>query len=499
MTETQNNSIGVIGTGNFARAIAKRLYYSGYHVVIGSRRPSDRYLSSIDDCFCDITVKSVLECIQSADILFLAIHFADYADCLSKHIPELSGKIVIDVSNRDRPSETESNAEFLSSLIPDAKVVKAFNVLSAYAIEEETAGGSRRVFLAGNDTTARSKVSVLAREMGFYPVDLGLLKSSRKIERFPIRLFPEWRGPVAFSIAVFNIWYLYIVYIYFVERSAFSWEQIFIKVSNKPLCMTAITVLSATYLPSSIASMFQIFYGTKHMRFPYWFDKWLKSRKQLGILAFILVTVHVIISVLLMSPTYWRSWYHPIKIVVSKNLTEDLELPMVTWMIWKGEAACLTGILAFLCLCILAVTTIPSVADTLNWKEWQFIQSKLGHVSLFLSIVHVVIMGAPGWAKGDVVKTLKSITFLSLILPVVTLTLKIIFTFPCLNRYVTKIRRGWERNKTGCKAKCSKPYSSGYVVSKKETSKLDFSFDTEASQMIQFESEACECHMLETV
>ena len=57
----------------------------------------------------------------------------------------LDGKTVIDVSNRSttyRKMEI-SQAEYLQSLLPRSAVVKAFNVLSAYALEN---GG-----LQGND------------------------------------------------------------------------------------------------------------------------------------------------------------------------------------------------------------------------------------------------------------------------------------------------------------------------------------------------------------
>ena len=49
----------------------------------------------------------------------------------------LEGKTVIDVSNRSttyRKME-QSQAEYLQSLLPRSAVVKAFNVLSAYALE----------------------------------------------------------------------------------------------------------------------------------------------------------------------------------------------------------------------------------------------------------------------------------------------------------------------------------------------------------------------------
>lgn len=150
------------------------------------------------------------------------------------------------------------------------------------------------------------------------------------------------------------------------------------------------------------------------------------------------------------------------------------------------------GILAFVCMCIIAVSTFPSVTRTLNWREWRFVQSQLGHVTLFLSICHVVVMGAPGWAKGGPVKTIQSITFLSLIIPFITLLCKIIFSFPCVDRRVQKIRRGWEASYSKCRSKCSQKHA---TFGKVYSNPLDKDNSSEEDMMMSHREEdlACEC------
>jgi hypothetical protein len=192
-----------------------------------------------------------------------------------------------------------------------------------------------------------------------------------------------------------------------------------------------------------------------------------------------------------MSPTYLRSWYQSTTIVIPGNLTDDVKIPIKTWMVWKGEAACLLGILAFVCMCVIALSTLPSVTRTLNWREWRFVQSKLGHVTLFLSMCHVVIMGAPGWAKGGPIKMVQSITFLSLIIPFFTLFFKIIFSLPCIDNYVQKIRRGYETSYSKCRAKCSQKHATfGKVYSKP----VDKDTSSEEDMMMGSHDEfACGC------
>ncbi|XP_053404476.1 metalloreductase STEAP4-like isoform X2 [Mercenaria mercenaria] len=459
----QRQSVGILGTGDFARALAKRLYFSGYDVIIGSRRPEENLLSAIDECLCNMSLVSIEECIESVSVIFLAVHAENFKDLLQEYTEHFDGKIVVDVSNRDKASDTYSNAEYLQTLIPRASVVKAFNVISAYAMENNYNTSSRQVFIAGNNDLARGAVSNIARAMNFTPVDFGSLIAARRIEKHPLLLFPGWSGPCWFTITVFIIWLLYLVFIYYIEQTVYEWEQIFVKVLNKAICMTGITVLSVTYLASSFAAIIQLYNGTKHIRFSRWLDKWLKNRKQLGLISFMLIAIHAIMSTLIMSPTYLRSWYHSTKIVIPHNMSEAYEFQNINWMTWKGEAACMTGIFSFTLLCFVCVSTLPSVTDTLNWREWRFVQSKLGHLALFLAVVHVLVMGIPGWAKTPK-KVYKSITFLSSFLPWITILLKLFFSIPCVDRYITKIRKGWERKDARCKATCVRSKNHSYAI-----------------------------------
>ena len=116
------------------------------------------------------------------------------------------------------------------------------------------------------------------------------------------------------------------------------------------------------------------------------------------------------------------------------------------WMVWKGELACLLGLVALLLLVIVGLASLPSVSASLNWAEWRLIQSRIGVVALFLAVAHVTAMGAPGWAKGGWGKTFRSITFLSGFLPAVTVLLRFVLALPPINQRLKKIRRGWERN-----------------------------------------------------
>lgn len=78
---------------------------------------------------------------------------------------------------------------------------------------------------------------------------------------------------------------------------------------------------------------------------------------------------------------------------------------------------------------------------------YHIFQSKLGHLTLFICTAHGYIYG---WKKFLRVSTYKWYTppgyMLCLIVPSVVLVLKLLLLLPCVDRTLTRIRQGWERN-----------------------------------------------------
>jgi len=218
-----------------------------------------------------------------------------------------------------------SQAEYLQSLLPESVVVKAFNVLSAYSLESGGLQGSREVLMAGDDEEGKSVVRDVVRTCGFTPVDMGALRAAREVEDIPVRRFEEWKTPLIISVAFFVVIYL-LGFAKYEEvfpgedfnlafRDQFCWTLTwqhkdipvgewhwnrwhFLPMSrvNKTLSVHALTLLSLCYLPGVIAAWLQIVRGTKYSRFPNWLDKWLKMRKQIGLLMLFSASIHVRIS-----------------------------------------------------------------------------------------------------------------------------------------------------------------------------------------------------------
>lgn len=451
--EVNVRKVGILGTGNFASAIAQRLALAGYDVTVASRRPEDRKLTLRSDvCLSSlqsaIHLTSVSECLERCHVVIVALHHEHFTGFFTPEVAQkAAGKILVDVSNRSTRGVQPSNAKLLSSLVPGAHVVKAFNTLSAYVLESETAGGSRMVCVAGDDAEARVVVCSLARDLGFECQESGGLESAWQLEESVLTVFPEWRVAAVIAGIVLAFWALFAITREHLVGTT-SWSQFPVKTMNKVFGACALTELALTYLAGTCAAFLQIYNGTKHKRFPRWLDAWLKARKQLGLLAFGQAVVHAILSALLLSPTYVKSWYAPdaLRVIVPVNQTGDIVVDLSkAWMTWNSELSLLVGVLAIVLMGMLAVTSLPSVTRIMNWAEWRFVQSGLGYVMLTLATSHLYAMSLHKWVRAGLPIILFRLSFMSIVLPTTVIALRIITLLPCVDNYIQRIRRGWER------------------------------------------------------
>ena len=98
----------------------------------------------------------------------------------------LTGKVVVDVSNRPTPSPDgapTSIAEELQGKLPGSSVVKAFNTSFASRQAEPTVNGiSADGYVAGDDASAKQTILDVVESIGFRPVDAGSLAAARTLE-----------------------------------------------------------------------------------------------------------------------------------------------------------------------------------------------------------------------------------------------------------------------------------------------------------------------------
>jgi predicted dinucleotide-binding enzyme len=170
--------IGIVGKGNVGTAIAAGLSRAGHQVKFGHRDPKE----------------PVAEAAKWGDIIILAVPHGAAADVTRDVGSAADGKTVIDVSNALTEGMelaigfTTSAAEEIQKMLPKAHVVKAFNTVFAQNQSTGKIGSERlALFVAGDDAKAKKTVMQLGADIGFEPVDAGMLKAARYLE--PMGMF----------------------------------------------------------------------------------------------------------------------------------------------------------------------------------------------------------------------------------------------------------------------------------------------------------------------
>jgi len=180
--------IAIIGAGNVGRSLATAFVRAGHTVAITSHDPDDA--GAVAAATGATFSGSNLDAASAASVVVLAVPFSSAADIAAEIGQAVSGKIVIDATNRmsfgaDGPDidTGSSNAEELAALLPDANVVKAFNTLFASHQADPIAEGVQLDgYVAADDDAAREVVLELVESIGLTPVAVGPLVRARQLE-----------------------------------------------------------------------------------------------------------------------------------------------------------------------------------------------------------------------------------------------------------------------------------------------------------------------------
>lgn len=181
---------GVIGAGPMGRAVAERLARAGMSVTIADRH-EDRARSAAQRADRLGLVARPVEQALEADVLVLAIWYPDTIAFASRWAEHLADKVVVDLANPLDDSYThltvpggESAAEHLARRLPRARVVKAFNTVTATSL---ALGGVDRtpldVFVAGDEDSSKALVLDAVHRAGLRGVDAGALENAGLLER----------------------------------------------------------------------------------------------------------------------------------------------------------------------------------------------------------------------------------------------------------------------------------------------------------------------------
>jgi predicted dinucleotide-binding enzyme len=182
-------NFGTIGTGTIAQALAGHLVTAGHRVTLSnSRGPStlDGVVSTLGPLASAGTVAQA----AAADMVFLTVMWPDIPAALAD-LPPWDGRILVDCTNqfaRVDPIEVadlgdQTGSEWVASLAPGARVIKAFNTLFAEYIAPDPRhpAGRQVLFYAGDDAAAKATFRDLTDSLGFAPVDVGALRDGGRL------------------------------------------------------------------------------------------------------------------------------------------------------------------------------------------------------------------------------------------------------------------------------------------------------------------------------
>ena len=186
--------IGILGSGNVAKALAAGFLRHGHEVMLGTRTPGKLAEWAAENPAG--RVGGLADAAGFAEMAVLAVKGTAAIDAVrAAGAQRLAGKPVIDAANpiADAPpvngvlqfftGTNDSLLEQLQREFANVKFVKAFNsVGSALMVDPRLPGGPPTMFICGDDDGAKLAVRGIVEQFGWEAADMGGAVAARAIE-----------------------------------------------------------------------------------------------------------------------------------------------------------------------------------------------------------------------------------------------------------------------------------------------------------------------------
>jgi 8-hydroxy-5-deazaflavin:NADPH oxidoreductase len=186
--------VGVLGSGDVAKALGAGFLKHGHDVRMGTRTSSK--LTDWARQNPRGSVGGFADAAGFADLVVLAVKGTVALEALrAAGAANLAGKPVIDATNpiADAPPVNgvlkfftnfdESLLERLQRAFAEARFVKAFNSVGhASMVNPQFKGGKPTMFICGNDEAAKQTVRGILDQFGWETADMGKSEAARAIE-----------------------------------------------------------------------------------------------------------------------------------------------------------------------------------------------------------------------------------------------------------------------------------------------------------------------------
>ncbi len=209
-------TLGILGSGRVATALATGLAAAGHRLVLGVRNPASAEAKWKGPA---VAFAAPQQAAAGAEAVFNATPGEASVEALRPLAPALAGKLLVDVANATArgpdglPSgllyPSGSLAEALQAALPQTQVVKTLNtMLFSVMAAPRSLATPPTAFLSGDDPAAKLRTRELLQDLGWpqeWVLDLGGVATARGPEAF-VLLVPsilKARGfkPFALSVA----------------------------------------------------------------------------------------------------------------------------------------------------------------------------------------------------------------------------------------------------------------------------------------------------------
>jgi len=188
--------VGVLGSGEVGRCLAAGFAGRGHDVMVGSREPSKPELGAwLSGDGAGVRSGTFAEAAEHGELVVLSVLGSAAGQAIAQAGPDnFSGKVVIDTMNpldfsggfppKLSIAGEDSLGERVQAALPDARVVKAFNIIgSPYFVDPSFGEGLPTMLIAGDDEDAKRVVGEVLADFGWPdPVDLGGIEGSHELE-----------------------------------------------------------------------------------------------------------------------------------------------------------------------------------------------------------------------------------------------------------------------------------------------------------------------------
>ncbi len=188
--------VGILGSGIVGRVLASAFLQEGHLVMLGTRNISKEEVIKWQKENTGGRLGSFQETAQFAEIIVLAVSGLAVEDAITlagkEHFFE---KTVIDATNPIAASAPDNGVlkffttlenslmERIQQILPDARLVKAFNsVGNTFMYKPNFPGGIPTMFICGNDEGAKKTVTEILTSFGWETEDMGKAEAARVIE-----------------------------------------------------------------------------------------------------------------------------------------------------------------------------------------------------------------------------------------------------------------------------------------------------------------------------